>query len=158
GRVDDRQRPAPPLSDVRGARASDLRPQLRPMRVLPVRHRRGIPQGAVADYRISRSPGRPCLRARPPGDALHPRRGLPVPGLRLGGPAVVRRRVCRARKPERGLPVGLARRPLRRTLVLHREPQPGRLGFGRRQARILSGSPLRTRGPRTHRSSQKGFL
>src|SRR4028119_2075249 len=58
----------------------------------------------------------PRLRVRPPGDAPPPRRRIPLPGLRLGGPSRLRRqRLLDGIGPVGRLPRGLAGRPLRRT-------------------------------------------
>lgn len=78
------------LSGVRLRRAADpaaRRSALRPLRLLRAVFRRELGEDHRADRRSDGRRGEARLRVRPSRDAPTPRRGLPLPGVPLGGNA-----------------------------------------------------------------------
>jgi hypothetical protein len=74
----------PSLSPLRGEQALPLGPGLDALRVVWSALERGDAGGPPENIRPAGRPGQPPLRVRAPGDAAPARRGVLVPGLRLG--------------------------------------------------------------------------
>src|SRR5918998_468788 len=104
------------------------------------------PRPAAPNLHPPQPSGPARLRVRPPGDAPPARGRLPLPSLRLGGPPRLRReRLLDRTGPVRGLPPGLAGRPLRRPGTPDKEPAPRPLG-GQRPPGFLPRTPRRSGG------------
>src|SRR5829696_8532363 len=79
-------------------------------------------------------------------------------GLWIGGHPRLRPGLLEVPGPHRCVLVGLARRPVRRSGTVHRQPQPGQMGSPLRPPRLLPGPPRRLRGPAAQEQARRSLL